>query len=205
MQQEAFPTDTTREQQIATCTQGSRASSITEGRKWELYQHHIFSAPSHTRIRDCQPRAVTSTASRATASGFPTRQVAVASSYGTAMRLRTRRAAWLVLALLLSTACSLAAVVSAAEGVDEALLPADLTVNTFDGALQGLPADRWALIEFFASWCPACQHFKPTYEQVSAALRREPLPQPEVWVARVDCAKEVRIFQSARGAISKQH
>ncbi len=112
------------------------------------------------------------------------------------MRLRTRRAPWAVLALLLGTACSLAAVVSAAEEVDEALLPVDLTVNTFDGALQGLPADRWALIEFFASWCPACQHFKPTYEQVSAALRREPLPQPEVWVARVDCAKEVRPLAS---------
>ena len=111
------------------------------------------------------------------------------------MRLRTRRAAWAVLALLLSTACSLAAVVSAAEDVDEALLPVDLTVNIFDGALQGLPADRWALIEFFASWCPACQHFKPTYEQVSAALRRQPLQQPEVWVARVDCAKEARLCQ----------
>ena len=124
------------------------------------------------------------------------------------MRLRTRRASWAVLAFLLGTACSLAAVASAAEEVDEALLPVDLTVNTFDGALQGLPADRWALIEFFASWCPACQHFKPTYEQVSAALRREPLQQPEVWVARVDCAKEVRItrqLQNTRHHCSVTH
>ena len=109
------------------------------------------------------------------------------------MQLRTRRAGWAVLALVFITTSSLAALVSAAEETDEALLPVDLTVGTFDGALQGLPADRWALIEFFASWCPACQHFKPTYEKVSAALRRHPLPQPEVWVARVDCATEVRI------------
>ena len=77
-------------------------------------------------------------------------------------------------------------------GVDPALLPVDLTLPTFDGALEGLPAERWALIEFYASWCPACQQFKPTYEKLSAALRRAPLPQPEVWVARVDCATEVR-------------
>ena len=109
--------------------------------------------------------------------------------------LRQRRcAAWALLPVLLSTHCCMRALASSlAEAVDEALLPVDLTVATFDGALQGLPADRWALIEFYASWCPACQHFKPTYEKVSAALRREPLPQPEVWVARVDCATEVRL------------
>ena len=108
------------------------------------------------------------------------------------MLQRDRCAAWTVLTLVISTHfCTCAHASSRAEDVDEALLPVDLTVNTFDGALQGLPVDRWALIEFFASWCPACQHFKPTYEKVSAALRREPLPQPEVWVARVDCATEV--------------
>ena len=170
----------------------------TEGRKRKLHQHQECCKPSNTSTTGRSVHAVTSTASRPHWQGTcPTRQVAVASSYGTAMRLRTRPAAWTLVALLLSTACSLTAVVSAAEDVDEALLPVDLTVNTFDGALQGLPADRWALIEFFASWCPACQHFKPTYEQVSAALRRKPLPQPEVWVARVDCAKEVCAFRPA--------
>lgn len=79
-----------------------------------------------------------------------------------------------------------------AADVDPALLPVDLTLPTFDGALEGLPTDRWALIEFYASWCPACQQFKPTYEKLSAALRGEPLELPEVWVARVDCATEVR-------------
>jgi thiol-disulfide isomerase/thioredoxin len=118
------------------------------------------------------------------------------------MLQRKRCAAWAVLTLVLGTHCCTRALASSlAEDVDEALLPVDLTVTTFDGALQGLPEDRWALIEFFASWCPACQHFKPTYEKVSAALRREPLPQPEVWVARVDCATEVR---PALGTLTQQ-
>ena len=111
-------------------------------------------------------------------------------------------------ALVLATAGSSDGASDAADGaadVDPALLPIDLTLPTFDGALEGLPADRWALIEFYASWCPACQQFKPTYEKLSAALRREPLPQPEVWVARVDCATEVRAHGTAVPSILQKN
>ena len=46
-------------------------------------------------------------------------------------------------------------------------------------------------MEFYASWCPACKHFQPHYEKVSAFFYGSPRPKPEVYVARVDCATEV--------------
>lgn len=39
--------------------------------------------------------------------------------------------------------------------------------------------------------CPTCQAFQPAYEAVAAYFHTEPKVQPEVWVARVDCATEV--------------
>ncbi len=58
--------------------------------------------------------------------------------------------------------------------------------------MQALPAGRGVLMEFYASWCPACKHFQPHYEKVSAYFYGSPRPKPEVYVARVDCATEVR-------------
>lgn len=40
--------------------------------------------------------------------------------------------------------------------------------------------------------CPTCQAFQPAYEEVAAYFHAEPKVQPEIWVARVDCAAEVR-------------
>ncbi|KAK9807842.1 hypothetical protein WJX72_011018 [[Myrmecia] bisecta] len=45
-------------------------------------------------------------------------------------------------------------------------------------------------MEFYAHWCPSCQHFQPAYEKVAAYLNKEPRTPPEVVVARVDCASE---------------
>ncbi|KAK9839872.1 hypothetical protein WJX81_007676 [Elliptochloris bilobata] len=53
-----------------------------------------------------------------------------------------------------------------------------------------MPAGRSAIVEFYASWCPACQHFQPAYERVAAYFHAVPPPQPEVYVARVDCATQ---------------
>ena len=39
--------------------------------------------------------------------------------------------------------------------------------------------------------CPSCQAFQPAYEAVASYFHAEPKVQPEVWVARVDCAEEV--------------
>ncbi|EIE18688.1 hypothetical protein COCSUDRAFT_49169 [Coccomyxa subellipsoidea C-169] len=59
--------------------------------------------------------------------------------------------------------------------------------------MQALPAGRGVLMEFYASWCPACKHFQPHYEKVSAYFYGSPRPKPEVYVARVDCATEAAL------------
>lgn len=58
-------------------------------------------------------------------------------------------------------------------------------------AMQALPAGRGVLMEFYASWCPACKHFQPHYEKVAAFFYGTPRPKPDVYVARVDCATQV--------------
>ena len=94
------------------------------------------------------------------------------------------------LALLL-LCCHAAA--AAADGLEEAAAkPVDLQVASFQAALQGLPAGRGVLMEFYATWCPACKHFAPHYEKVAAFFHGSPRPKPEVYVARVDCATQVR-------------
>ena len=45
--------------------------------------------------------------------------------------------------------------------------------------------------------CPACQHFAPHYEKVAAFFHGSPRPKPEVYVARVDCATEVRALNGS--------
>lgn len=94
---------------------------------------------------------------------------------------------------------------------DSGLEPASLTADTFDATLRALPPGRAVICEFYASWCPACQHFAARYERVAAFFHAVPPPQPEVFVARVDCAKEARpcscagagpCWQPARGTLS---
>ena len=60
------------------------------------------------------------------------------------------------------------------------------------GALILMHAGRGVLMEFYAAWCPACKHFQPHYDKVAAYFYGTPRPKPEVYVARVDCATEVR-------------
>ena len=61
---------------------------------------------------------------------------------------------------------------------------------------QGLVCTLWHLQPHYVAVlprrCPACQAFEPTYQKVAAFFQLEPQPQPQVTVARVDCAKEVR-------------
>jgi len=46
--------------------------------------------------------------------------------------------------------------------------------ETFGPALAALPPNASVLLEFFASWCPACQHFAPTYERLGLFFRTGP-------------------------------
>lgn len=64
----------------------------------------------------------------------------------------------------------------------------ELTDNNFVSTLKALPEDRWVLAEFYAHWCPACQHFQPEYEKVAAYFAERGEQEPVVTVVRVDCA-----------------
>ncbi|KAL4441288.1 hypothetical protein ABPG77_011525 [Micractinium sp. CCAP 211/92] len=65
----------------------------------------------------------------------------------------------------------------------------ELTDTTFIKSLKELPDDRWVLVEFYAHWCPHCQHFKPEYEKVAAFFYERGEQEPVVQVARLDCAE----------------
>ena len=96
----------------------------------------------------------------------------------------------------------------------EALKPIQLTEGSFDSEVLRIPSSTGVMVEFYAHWyalkgltyhyalvctepasallrCPTCQAFQPAYEEVAAYFHTEPKVQPEVWVARVDCATEV--------------
>ena len=63
-----------------------------------------------------------------------------------------------------------------------------------DNFTQELSDSRYAgstwLIEYYAHWCPHCQHFKPIFEKIGTFFNKEPRPKPLLWVARVDCAEQ---------------
>lgn len=44
----------------------------------------------------------------------------------------------------------------------------------FKAVLASLPAESYVLMEVFASWCPACQHFQPAYERVGVFMHMAP-------------------------------
>eukprot|EP01023_Acetabularia_acetabulum_P003730 TRINITY_DN11545_c0_g1_i2.p1 TRINITY_DN11545_c0_g1~~TRINITY_DN11545_c0_g1_i2.p1 ORF type:complete len:521 (-),score=66.06 TRINITY_DN11545_c0_g1_i2:596-2116(-) len=88
-----------------------------------------------------------------------------------------------------------------AEGVgegEENSLAIDLVNSTFHAQVGKVPEEYNILMEFYASWCPACRHFKPDFEKIANYFNKEPRVKPEVWVARVDCATEhdlCRVFE----------
>ncbi|KAF3787043.1 Sulfhydryl oxidase 1 [Nymphaea thermarum] len=42
----------------------------------------------------------------------------------------------------------------------------ELNGSNFDEVLKNAPSP-WAIVEFFAHWCPACRNYKPQYEKVA--------------------------------------
>lgn len=79
-------------------------------------------------------------------------------------------------------------------------LPVQLDQNNFTSYLDTVPSHYGLLIEFYANWCPSCQHFAPTYEKVATYFNAEPKVKPEVVAARVDCATEVSLRPRLSGA-----
>ena len=74
--------------------------------------------------------------------------------------------------------------------------PLQLQQENFTSFTEGLPSNQGVLLEFYANWCPTCQHFQPDYEKVAGYFNAEPRVKPEVTVARMDCATEVGLHAS---------
>ncbi|XP_010243772.1 PREDICTED: sulfhydryl oxidase 2-like isoform X2 [Nelumbo nucifera] len=67
----------------------------------------------------------------------------------------------------------------------------DLNITNFDKVLRDSPAS-FAVVEFFAHWCPACRNYKPHYERVARVFNGPDAAHPGiVLMARVDCALKI--------------
>ncbi|XP_039040564.1 sulfhydryl oxidase 2-like isoform X2 [Hibiscus syriacus] len=68
---------------------------------------------------------------------------------------------------------------------------AELNATNFDAVLKDTPA-TYAIVEFFAHWCPACRNYKPHYEKVARLFNGHNAVHPGiVLMTRVDCALKV--------------
>ncbi|KAK9276798.1 hypothetical protein L1049_006334 [Liquidambar formosana] len=67
----------------------------------------------------------------------------------------------------------------------------DLNVTNFDTVLRDTPA-TYAIVEFFAHWCPACRNYKPHYEKVARLFNGPDAVHPGIiLMTRVDCASKI--------------
>ncbi|KZV50034.1 sulfhydryl oxidase 2 [Dorcoceras hygrometricum] len=67
----------------------------------------------------------------------------------------------------------------------------ELDATNFDSLLKETPAS-FAVVEFFANWCPACRNYKPQYEKVAKLFNGPDAAHPGiVLMTRVDCALKV--------------
>jgi len=74
----------------------------------------------------------------------------------------------------------------------EADAAVELKMDDFNTTLSATPAS-WAVVEFFAHWCPACRNYKPQYEQVARLFNgRDAVHPGTVYMAKVDCALQCR-------------
>ncbi|KAK8529269.1 hypothetical protein V6N13_102202 [Hibiscus sabdariffa] len=68
----------------------------------------------------------------------------------------------------------------------------ELNATDFDVVLKDTPA-TYAVVEFFAHWCPACRNYKPHYEKVARLFNGPNAVHPGiVLMTRVDCALKHR-------------
>ncbi|KAF6172338.1 hypothetical protein GIB67_024960 [Kingdonia uniflora] len=75
----------------------------------------------------------------------------------------------------------------------------DLNNTDFDSVLTHSPAS-FAIVEFFAHWCPACRNYKPHYEKVARLFNGPDAVHPGIlFMARVDCALKVELMKLVNG------
>ncbi|XP_027365384.1 sulfhydryl oxidase 2 isoform X3 [Abrus precatorius] len=67
----------------------------------------------------------------------------------------------------------------------------ELNATNFDAVLKDTPA-TFAVVEFFAHWCPACRNYKPHYEKVARLFNGPDSVHPGIiLMTRVDCASKI--------------
>ncbi|XP_051145836.1 sulfhydryl oxidase 1-like [Andrographis paniculata] len=67
----------------------------------------------------------------------------------------------------------------------------DLNVSNFDTVLREAKAS-YAIVEFFAHWCPACRNYKPQYEKIAKLFNGgDAAYQGIILMTRVDCALKI--------------
>ncbi|XP_015895536.3 sulfhydryl oxidase 2 isoform X1 [Ziziphus jujuba] len=67
----------------------------------------------------------------------------------------------------------------------------ELNATNFDAVLRETPA-TYAVVEFFAHWCPACRNYKPHYEKVARLFNGADAVHPGmILMTRVDCASKI--------------
>lgn len=78
----------------------------------------------------------------------------------------------------------------------------DLNATNFDEVLGNTPAS-FAVVEFFAHWCPACRNYKPHYEKVARLFNGPEAAHPGIiLMARVDCASKINAKLCDRFSVS---
>ncbi|XP_061365027.1 sulfhydryl oxidase 2 isoform X2 [Gastrolobium bilobum] len=76
-------------------------------------------------------------------------------------------------------------------GVDHPDYAVELNATNFDAVLKDTPA-TFAIVEFFAHWCPACRNYKPHYEKVARLFNGPDAVHPGIiLMTRVDCASKI--------------
>ncbi|XP_024523489.1 sulfhydryl oxidase 2 isoform X2 [Selaginella moellendorffii] len=76
------------------------------------------------------------------------------------------------------------------EEQEEADAAVELTKNSFNQTLWAAPA-TFALVEFYAHWCPVCRIYKPQYSKVAKLFNGRTAVHPgEVFMGKVDCAED---------------
>ncbi|XP_068490707.1 sulfhydryl oxidase 2 isoform X1 [Phaseolus vulgaris] len=67
----------------------------------------------------------------------------------------------------------------------------ELNGTNFDAVFKDTPA-TFAVVEFFAHWCPACRNYKPHYEKVARLFNGPDAVHPGIiLMTRVDCASKI--------------
>jgi len=89
------------------------------------------------------------------------------------------------------------------------LYSVDLDEDTFQPAIRNSTSEH-ILVEFYAPWCPHCQHFAPEYERLALTIDRSQhlalgaklsashtsLAKPGILSATVDCLRHASLCQS---------